>query len=118
MANRVVAKVEGASGVINKLKLLVPKVRQAAQDAVAQTALSIESDAKQLAPVDTGRLRASISITFAPDRLSAEVGTNVSYAVHQEFGTRYQPGTPFLGPAYEMNRAAFLANMKQALKVF
>lgn len=118
MASRVVARVEGASGLINKIKLLVPKVRQAAQDAVALTALQVESTAKELAPVDTGRLRASIGITFAADRLSAEVGSNVEYAIFIEAGTRYMAAQPFLGPAFEQHRAAFLANMKQALKVF
>lgn len=117
MGNKVVAKVEGAAGLINKLKLLVPAVRRATQDAVATTALQIESTAKELAPVDTGRLRASIGITFAPDRLSAQVGSNVSYSPFIEFGTSRMRAQPFLAPAFEQHRTAFLANLKQALKV-
>ena len=39
-------------------------------------------------PVDTGRLRSSIGPRFMDDGLTGEVGTNVKYAPHVEFGTR------------------------------
>jgi HK97 gp10 family phage protein len=59
-------------------------------------AIAIESEAKRLAPRDTGRLAASI--THDSDETGCVVGTNVPYGVHQELGTRYQNGTPFLVP--------------------
>jgi HK97 gp10 family phage protein len=58
--------------------------------------IMVESAAKRLAPVDTGRLRASI--THDSDEDGAVVGTNVEYAPMQELGTSTQPGTPFLVP--------------------
>jgi phage gpG-like protein len=58
--------------------------------------IAVESAAKGLAPVDTGRLRSSI--THDSDEDGAVVGTNVEYAPMQELGTSTQPGTPFLVP--------------------
>jgi HK97 gp10 family phage protein len=111
-------ELKGVSGLLNKAKLLVPRIRQGVQQTVAETALSIESDAKQFAPVDTGRLRSSIHAEVAPNGLSAVVATNVSYAPIQEFGSRFQRAQPFLFPAYEKNRAGFVANLKANLKLF
>lgn len=66
-------------------------------------AVKVDRRAKQLCPVDTGRLRSSI--TFALERdsrgLVATVGTNVEYAPHVELGTRKQPAQPYLRPALE-----------------
>lgn len=70
-----------------------------------KTAFDIEADAKALAPVDTGALRASISTTVTGDgrngSMTAEIGPTVEYGVFQEFGTSTQPGQPYLGPAYD-----------------
>lgn len=118
MASSVSVQLQGKQGLLNKLKLLVPKVREGAKQAVAETALLIESDAKQLAPVDTGRLRSSIHAEIAPDGLSATVSDGVTYGIFIELGTRRQKAQPFLGPAYEMNRLAFIANLKKNTQLF
>lgn len=62
---------------------------------------SVERRAKRLCPVDTGRLRASITNALEKDTegLSAVIGTNVDYAVPVEFGTSRTPAQPFLRPA-------------------
>lgn len=103
---------------LDRAKLLVPRIRAGVQQTVAETALLIESDAKQFAPVDTGRLRSSIHADIAPNGLSATVATNVSYAIFLEMGTRYQRAQPFMFPAFEKNRAAFVSNLKRNLKLF
>lgn len=68
--------------------------------------IKVQGRAKQLAPVDTGRLRASITEELSRDGggLVERVGTDVEYALHQEFGTRHQSGTPFLRPALDVLR--------------
>ena len=57
--------------------------------------------AKILVAVDTGRLRASIVwlLGGTDTGLFVEVGSNVSYAAHQEFGTKFMDGTAYLVPA-------------------
>lgn len=61
----------------------------------------VETAAKRHAPVDTGRLRSSITHAVERDSrgLVGLVGTNVEYAPHVEFGTLRQPAQPYLRPA-------------------
>jgi HK97 gp10 family phage protein len=54
---------------------------------VGSTAMSVSARAKINSPVDTGRLRASVTWEFTGQTM-AVVGTNVEYANFQEFGFR------------------------------
>lgn len=76
-----------------------------------QIGLLIETTAKELAPVDTGRLRASIHY----DKASGTVGTNVTYAPYIELGTRRMRAQPFLFPASERWRQAFIDKCREAI---
>ena len=73
---------------------------------LARRAVQVDRQAKALAPVDTGRLRSSINWRLARDGigLAAIIGTNVSYAIYQEFGTSRQAAQPFLRPALDAAR--------------
>lgn len=52
-----------------------------------------EGYAKDLAPVDTGNLRNSISHTVDEDEAAAYIGSNVEYAAYVELGTgKYTDG--------------------------
>lgn len=117
-AGSISVKLEGQASLLSKLKGILPKVREGTRLAVAETALLVETDAKLFAPVDTGRLRSSIHAEIAPDGLRATVVAEANYAVHVEFGTRYQRAQPFLFPAYEKNRLAFVAALKRNTKLF
>jgi len=66
-------------------------------------ALQVDRAAKQLCPVDTGRLRSSITNEIGQDGdgLVATIGTNVEYAPHVELGTSKMAAQPFLLPALE-----------------
>lgn len=107
-------ELKGVQGLQNKLRALVPNTRRAVREAVALTALLTESDAKLFAPVDTGRLRASIHTNISENGLRAEVVAQTDYAIFLETGTRRQRAQPFLEPALNKNRAAFLARLKAA----
>ncbi len=74
-------------------------------------ALMVAADAQGFAPVDTGRLRAAIS-TRKSGTLAYEVYNDTNYAVHQEYGTRYQPGKAFMRPSYEKNRQGIIQSFK------
>lgn len=78
-------------------------------DAVRNTAFKIEASAKRAAPVDTGRLRGSITTKFKSSNTNpeAEVGTNVEYAPYVEYGTIKMAGKPFLNPAYDKHLEEF-----------
>jgi HK97 gp10 family phage protein len=85
----------------------------------------VEEEAKRLSPVNTGRLRASISTNwsesgmtegnigaeaeegdgvkepFSKENFTVVVGSNVEYAPYMEFGTSRVSAHPFLRPALE-----------------
>jgi len=71
-----------------------------------KSVLIVERDAKINAPVDTGRLRASITneVEKTDNDIIGRVGTNVKYASFQEHGTSKMAAHPYLFPALEANR--------------
>lgn len=66
-----------------------------------KAAIRVERMAKRLCPVDTGRLRASITHALESDAqgVLAIVGTDVHYAPYVEFGTSRMAAQPYLRPA-------------------
>lgn len=68
--------------------------------AVTKACIRVHGRARQLAPVDTGRLRSSIQYEVGRDGrgIVGRIGTNVHYAKHVEFGTRRMRAQPFLRP--------------------
>ena len=78
--------------------------------AVRDLVLLVEAEAKKLCPVDTGKLRASITPVIE-SWAAGYVGTNTHYAPYVEYGTRKMDAQPFLEPA-------FLEGKKQASKIF
>ena len=78
--------------------------------AVRDLVLLVEAEAKKLCPVDTGKLRASITPVIE-SWAAGYVGTNTHYAPHVEYGTRKMDAQPFLEPA-------FIEGKKQASKIF
>lgn len=64
-------------------------------------ALRVEGRAKELCPVDTGRLRSSITSALEEESgtIVAVVGTDVEYASFIELGTQRMNAQPFLVPA-------------------
>ncbi len=93
---------------------------QAKDEAIARALETIglvaERYAKEYAPVDTGRLRNSISHEAVPEEETVHIGTNVEYAPYQELGTRFQPGTPFLRPAIENRLDEYKQIVEEELK--
>jgi len=66
-------------------------------------ALQVDRAAKQLCPVDPGRLRSSITNEIGQDGqgLVVTIGTNVEYAPYVELGTSKMAAQPYLLPALE-----------------
>ena len=79
------------------------KLKQNILRACEAVGLYVEGESKKLSPIDTGNLRGSIEHDSDAEQGIARIGTNVEYAIYQEFGTRFQKGMPFLRPAAENN---------------
>lgn len=114
----------------NQMNTLSEKIRLKAMEALIQGGHKIEGDAKKLVPVDLGHLRSRIGVKVENEVVY--VGTNVFYGKYVEFGTgiyaeeggrqapwvyyapygkyegwhwtRGQSPSPWLRPAFTMNR--------------
>lgn len=69
------------------------------QKQISQFAFDVEREAKQVTPVDTGRLRASIFTSIG--NLEARIQPNTNYAIFVHEGTRYMTARPFMQIGFE-----------------
>ena len=76
--------------------------------------LVAEGHAKKETPVDTGRLRNSIS--HATDDEAAYIGTNVEYAPYVELGSRGRPGVHMLNRAATEHTDEYKRLMEDSMK--
>ena len=109
--------------VTRKVYIDIPKsVKDAANKFLEAAGIAVAGQAKELCPVDSGRLRGSItwatnkkgSQTEAPSgpedgikqrsvAYEVAIGSNVIYAEYMEYGTARMPtGKPYLRPALRM----------------
>ena len=110
---------------IYKKQGLEKALENATMKGILTACINIVTNAKTITPVDEGRLRNSImyktqgkkggfnnsggekaskEITPEPQKLEGYVGSNLEYAVYQEFGTRKMRPQSFLRPAIEFVR--------------
>lgn len=82
--------------------------------ALEECGLAAEGYAKRLCPVDTGRLRNSI--THTTDENTAYIGTNVEYAPFVELGTSRQRAQPYLKPAVTDHTREYQKIVERRLK--
>ena len=117
--------------VVNNSVQVGEAFRAACLRALERCGMEAEGYAKDLAPVDTGRLRNGISHAVSEDEMAAYVGTNVSYAPYVELATgiyadggrptpwvyqdangnwhwtRGNPAQPFLAPAVKDHQQTY-----------
>lgn len=85
---------DNSDGIIRAMQAALPPILETC-------GLVAENYSKRLCPVDTGRLRSSITHAVDVNEQSVEIGTNVEYAAAQEFGdyTHKVGQSPYLRPA-------------------
>lgn len=93
--------------VYNNLPKIVKKLPEAVSAIVRKAAFDVEANAKAIVPVDTGTLKNSITSEF-PTPTSAIIAPHTEYAGYVEYGTRKQRAQPYMRPAAEKVREAFL----------
>ncbi|MDO7847457.1 HK97 gp10 family phage protein [Hymenobacter sp. M29] len=111
----ITTKLVGVESLLAKLRAYATNAPLRVQAAVTASLEQMETDAKALAPVDSGQLRDSIHANPS-GRLAGSVTVGVDYAKWVELGSGRNAPQPFLYPAYHRNKTAFLASLKQALK--
>lgn len=92
----------------------IKNMEQAVSVALEASALLVEGTAKNLAPVDTGNLRNSI--THEVEGQEARVGSALEYAKFVELGTSKMAAQPYLYPALEQNKGNIKKIFKDAVK--
>ena len=136
MANNSAMRID----VVNNSAQVGEAFRAACLRALERCGMEAEGYAKDLAPVDTGRLRNSISHAVSEDEMAAYVGTNVSYAPYVELATgiyadggrptpwvyqddagnwhwtRGNPAQPFLAPAVKNHAQTYSNIIKDELE--
>lgn len=91
MAKIIDAEVKGLIEAQRKQEQVIRDLRGAPMlNAMRDATLIVERAAKKNAPVDTGRLRASLmpEVRMEKESIVGVVGSNVTYAPYMEFGTR------------------------------
>lgn len=73
-----------------------PNINAFLRAEINRLAASVERFSKQLTPVRTGALRASINFTPASTMLQSVVSTHKDYAVYVHEGTKYMRSRPFM----------------------
>lgn len=86
------------------------------EQALIAIGLTAESYAKADCPVDTGRLRNSITNAVEVGEQSVYIGSNVEYAAFVELGTSRMKARPYLKPAATQHNAEYKSLAEQALK--
>lgn len=86
---------------LEKMDKITPAIQKSIMRGIDKVRFNMERDAKIFAPRATGALKASIRSTRRG--FTATIQDNVHYGVYQEFGTRYQKGTPFMKPSIRKN---------------
>jgi len=88
------------------------QVQSFLRDEIHKIAFRVERAAKQLTPVDTGRLRASIATSWLIHEIGAMVSTNVFYSVFVHEGTKYMRARPFMEKGAEFAKGYIEGDMK------
>lgn len=89
-------------------------MERAIKNGLEAIGLTAEGYAKKITPVDTGRLRNSIS--HATDDEAAYIGTNVEYAPYVELGARGRQGKHMLQRAATEHAAEYKKIIKDAME--
>ena len=95
----------------NEVLAALERAKRRGLEAIGLTA---EGYAKRETPVDTGRLRNSIS--HATDDEAAYIGTNVEYAPYVELGARGRQGVHMLQRAATEHTDEYKQIMEDAMK--
>lgn len=100
----------------NNLTKIAARLPEAASEIVRKAAFDVEANAKtqlwQGHGVDTGKLKNSISSEF-PTPTSAIIAPHTEYAHFVEYGTRRMRAIPYMRPAAEKVKAAFLEALRK-----
>ncbi len=96
----------------NRLPRIAERLSDAVGAIVRKAAFDVEANAKAVVPVDTGKLKNSITSEF-PLQTKAIIAPHTDYAIFVEYGTRKQRAQPYMRPAAEKVGPAFIEGCRR-----
>ena len=114
--------IENEGDIIRLIQTLPPEIFEKVQQVLKNGAIRLAETARELAPVRTGHLMASIRPEFGEKMEAQEVFDPVQvvadtpYASFVEFGTSKMEAQPFLGPAAEQVEPEILEEIESVLR--
>lgn len=107
-------KLAGIQALKNALKIRTMACENDVSKIIKVNGAEMQRKAMRAAPVDTGFLKRSITLDV--NALQAKVTSEAEYAAYQEYGTRFQNGTPHIRPAFYDQKPIFLKDMEKLAK--
>jgi HK97 gp10 family phage protein len=103
--------IDTVTGRIQKVLDVTDKVKSA----TAQAGSSMQTEARDMAPVDTGTLVKSIQFRMGKGGFEATVKAEAEYAGFVEFGTTKMRAQPYFVPAFVTVNAQYAAALEKIL---
>jgi hypothetical protein len=105
----------------SRLRRMIGSLEREIEQVLDIAGLHVERNAKQIIVakniIDTGATLNSTAMRRVPgDRFARRIGPTTEYAPHLEYGTIRMAPRPFMAPALEMERAAFLSAVQQTME--
>lgn len=106
--------VKGADDLIKKLKKNANL--NDVKNVVKLNGSEMQGKAQHHAPYNTGFLQRHIMLHIEDNGLTARVSSEAEYAGYQEWGTRFQSGTPHIRPSYHEQKGEFKSDLNRLTK--
>jgi HK97 gp10 family phage protein len=125
MAGRMTLSTRNLEAVKANLRQYEVRARERAKVVASDSMERVYQTQQALCPVDKGFMKDAVRKELTPAGFGYQVGWQESdfaaaglpfYALHQEFGTRFQSAQPSLFPAIEAERPRFRAELVLALR--
>lgn len=100
----------------NNTPKVLGELRSDIEKALEEIGIEAEGDCKQVTPVDTGRLRNSVTHIVNGGEKYVAVGTNVEYARYVHNGTSKMAGQPYLTSPVQANKEKYRKILERNLK--
>ena len=108
-------ELDGVEIAADNVDLFKDLFTNATEEALEEIGLVAEGYAKRACPVDTGRLRNSITHVVDGGEKSVYIGTDVEYGKYVEKGTSRMKAQPFIEPAATQHGSTYLSIMQKHL---
>ena len=118
MSKIINVEIKGLDRLRKRWKNIDKESKKIIQKALLKSGYLVERNAKKEAPVDSGRLRSSISLNdslLTRANPMVTVAPNVKYAIYVHDGHRSYKGNPFMERSYKESKNKINAIFKKAM---